>query len=88
MTDVVINDETGDSYQIIVVNIKYDKITSKRVKDRPDTVTLDVPSGILKCKDNTEKFLDAVEQFAYNTISKKYGAEVCFCQVWLPLEEN
>lgn len=77
----------NNGYQIIVVNISYKK-TPGFAKERPATVTLDVPEGILKCKSNKEKFYDSVEQFAYNTITKKYGAEVNRCQVWLPLEEK
>lgn len=76
-----------NGYQIIVVNISYKK-TPGLAKERPTTVTLDIPEGILKCKSNKEKFYDVVEQFAYNTITKKYGTEVNRCQVWLPLEEE
>jgi hypothetical protein len=72
-----------DGYQIIVVNIKYGKDLNKHIKDKPSMVILDVPESILKCKTQTEKFKDNLESFAYNTITKKYGAEVYKCQIWM-----
>lgn len=71
-----------NDYQITVVNIKYGKVFNSRNKIRPEMAVLDVPESISKIKDK-EKFEDAVESFAYNTITKKYGAEVNFCQVFL-----
>lgn len=47
--------------------------------------TLDVPEGILKTMNDTKKFMENIESFAYNTLTKKYGAEVSYCQVYLPL---
>jgi hypothetical protein len=82
-----VTSETGDGYQITVVNIKYGNPLSKRIKERPDMVTLDVPEALLKVKGkDDERFLDSIEAFAYNTVTKKYGAEVTYCQVYLPLE--
>jgi len=81
--------ETEDvGYQVTVTNIKYGrKFYTARGKERPEMVTLDVPESLLKVKDkDDEKFRDGVESFAYNTVTRKFGAEVSFCQVWLPLE--
>ena len=79
--------ESKDGYQITVVNIKYGNEFSKRSKDRPEMVTLDVPEALLKMKDEDgEKFLELVESFAYNTVTRKYGAEVTHCQIYLPIE--
>ena len=91
MSEIEINSETvpeaENGYQITVVNIKYGKTFSKRVKDRPEMVTLDVPDALLKMREkDNEKFLDSVEAFAYNTVTRKYGSEVSYCQVYLPLE--
>lgn len=48
---------------------------------------LDVPEGILKTMNDKQKFIDSIETFAYNTTTKKYGAEVMSCQIYLPLEK-
>lgn len=82
------NNTTANSgYQILVVNIKYGKELGGKVKSRPNMSVLDVPSGVLKNIKNKEKFMDSVESFAYNTLTKKYSAEVNYCQVWLPLND-
>ena len=78
-------DDTG--YQITVANIKYGREFYMKHRERPEMVTLDVPESLLKVKDrDDEKFRDGIESFAYNTVTRKFGAEVSFCQVWLPLE--
>lgn len=77
-------DERG--YQVVVVNIKYGKVHNPKIKERPDMTVLDIPEGILRTIKNEEKFKDNIESFAYNTITRKYGAEVSYCQVWLPMD--
>lgn len=84
MNEELLNTENNVGYQIFVVNIKYGKELNNKHKERPDMVILDVPESIRRIK-NEAKFLDNVESFAYNTITRKYGAEVYSCQVWLPL---
>ena len=74
-----------DGYQILVVNIKYGKELNSKVKNKLNMTVLDVPEGIMKSIKNESKFKDNIESFAYNTLTKKYGAEVSYCQVWLPL---
>jgi len=74
---------TDNGYQITVVNIKYGNVFNSKIKNRPDMTILDVPENIYKIKDE-EKLRDAIESFAYNTITRKYGAEVSFCQSFLP----
>lgn len=74
-----------DGYQILVVNIKYGKEIGSKLKEKPDMAILDVPDNVLRHK-NKEDFEDVVESFAYNTVTKKYGAEVYKCQVYLPLD--
>ena len=92
MSETEVNDvnEENGGYQIMVVNIKYGKVLSNKTKERPSMVTLDVPLAILKTRNsgNEQRFLEAVETFAYNTVTRKYGAEVNYCQVCLPTENN
>ena len=66
------------------MNIKYGS-EIRRTKEKPEMATLDVPEGILKTMNDTKKFMENIESFAYNTLTKKYGAEVSYCQVYLPL---
>ena len=80
--------EQNDSgYQITITDIKYGRELSGKVKHRPEITTLDVPESLLKLKEDNAKFMENIESFAYNMLTRKYGAEVCHCQVWLP-EEN
>ena len=80
-----IDDNHG--YQILISNIKFGgKVLNSKIKDRPTDAVLDVPEGILRTKSDKQKFEDTIESFAYNTLSRKYGKEVSYCQVWLPLE--
>lgn len=75
-------------YQVFVVNIKYGrKVTTKQI-NKPEMTILDIPKGMLKNMKNFEKFKDNVENFVYTTLTHKYGAEVNYCQIWLPLEEE
>lgn len=74
-------------YQIIVVNIKYGDEFRSFKGVRPQSMVLDVPKDILGLIGNKEKFYDCVEAFAYNTISRSFGAYVSGCQVYLPLED-
>lgn len=75
------------SYQIIVVNIKYGDSFRPFHGDRPESTTLDLPKDILASKNDPENFYDLVESFAYNTITRSFGAYVSSCQVFLPLED-
>ena len=80
------SNEENPQNQIMVVNIKYGRFLTTKIKERPEMVTLDLPESLVKIRNKTEKFLDGVESFAYNIITRKYGAEVCNCQVFLPLD--
>ena len=80
------NTEVPDN-QIQVVNIKYTKTDKTRQSTIiPDILSFEIPEGLLKVKSNTEKFISELETFVYNSISRKYGVEVNFCQIFLPLE--
>ena len=76
------------SYQIIVCNIHWDISTaSKRTDELPSQLALDVPENVLnQAKKKSNDFNDIIEQFAYNLLSRKFNCEVCYCQVWLPVE--
>ena len=79
----------SEGYQIMVVNIVYGKElnSERKMKERPTMTILDVPMGIVAIKDkNEDKFLETIETFAYDTVTKKYRAECRHCQVYLPLD--
>lgn len=81
------NIDDNHGYQILISNIKFGgKVLNSNIKDLPSDAVLDVPEGILRTQTDKKKFEDAVESFAYNTLSRKYGKEVSYCQVWLPLD--
>ena len=73
---------------VIVVNIKYAKIsrdgtTSKR-KNLPEFFVLDLPERITQLPDKSDqKYLDLIETFVYNTLSKKFQTDVEYCQIWI-----
>lgn len=74
--------------EVIVTNIHYfphdisGKPTAKR-NDLPESFVLDLPERILEFKDkDEEKYKDLMETFCYNTISKKFQAQIANCQVW------
>lgn len=79
-----------DSYQILVCNIHWDTLTAARktvISELPSQLALDVPENVLnQAKKKSNDFNDVIEQFAYNLLTRKFGCEVCYCQVWLPLE--
>ncbi len=81
------------AYQILVCNIKYGtKVHNGAAKkiaqaDLPDQISLDVPPTVLQqANKNKNSFNDIIEQFTYNLLYKKFGREVYYCQIWLPLE--
>ena len=82
------DNDIGNDYQIMVVNIRYGNPLGEKRKPGPEMATINVPEAILKQMGNWEKFLDVVEQFAYNTVSRKYGYEVSHCQIYLPFDEE
>ena len=82
MTEEMIETE---GYVAIAVNIKYGNIKNEKIKTRPDIAYVEIPEGKLKCKDE-EKRNDLIESYVYDYITKKYGAEVNYCQVYLPID--
>lgn len=84
--------EQNDSYQVIVCNISWSNniLASYAKKDHrsdlPVQMSLDIPKSVL-AQAKKSNFNDVVEQFCYNTLTRKYGREVTTCQIWLPLED-
>ena len=80
----------NESYQILVCNIHWDTKTASRktvISELPEQLALDVPENVLnQAKKKNNDFNDVIEQFAYNLLTRKFSCEVCYCQVWLPLE--
>ncbi len=84
---ISVGSRDDDSYQILLTNIKFDLETADRKRrEYPETMSLDVPEGIMKNIGNEQKFKEDCESFAYNTLTRKFGAECCFCQIWLPMK--
>ena len=81
---------TTEPYQILVCNIHWNTETASRktvISELPEQLALDVPENVLnQAKKKSNDFNDIIEQFAYNLLTRKFNCEVCYCQVWLPLE--
>lgn len=81
-------EENLNDNSVIVVNIKWSKISfdgtvSKR-KKLPEFFVLDLPERITTIPDKTTiKYLDLIESFVYNTLTKKFQTEVINCQTWI-----
>ena len=83
---------TEDSYQVIATNIKWDSharsAAAKRLNqdDLPEQMSLDIPAGVLgEIKKKPSEESSIIEQFVYNLLYRKFGREVNYCQIWLPL---
>ena len=82
-------DKQTVSYQVLVCNIHWNNPTSHKQKhyELPAQLALDIPENVLnQARKKNNDFNDIIEQFAYNLLTRKFGCEVCSCQVWLPLE--
>ena len=74
-----------------IVNIKYfpdrnpKPIKKRKNKDELfDNYILDIPPKIFDMREKKKDvYLDIVETFVYNTITKKTGREVSHCQIYL-----
>lgn len=74
-----------------IVNISYlpdSNQTNPKDRKNPDELfdsyILDIPPKIFEIREKNPKlYLDVVETFAYNTISRKTGREVAHCQIYL-----
>jgi len=73
---------------VIAVNIRYSKNSMdgkpSKKKNLPDTFVLDLPERITQLPDKSDqKYLDLIETFVYNTLSKKFQTNVEYCQIWI-----
>ena len=79
---------SSDNYQILVCNIHWNINSAShktKVDELPAQLALDIPESVLKqANKKSNVFNDIIEQFAYNILTRKFGCEVCSCQVWLP----
>ena len=78
---------------IIITNIKWWKghETKNKVNyyDLPETYQISIPNNMLDLyKNDYAAFKDSIETFIYSFLTRKFGIEVSFCQIWLPLEEK
>ena len=84
------NEQVG--YQVLVCNIKWNttKQVAKKHKDveLPAQLSFDIPETVLaQAKKSKNAFNDIIESFICNILYRKFGHEVNFCQIWLPLED-
>lgn len=73
---------------VIVVNIKYAPLSmdgrSSRKKNLPESFVLDLPERITQYENkDSQKYIDMIETFVFNTLTKKFQTEVNFCQIYL-----
>lgn len=81
-------------YQVLVCNIKYGTNVyngaAKKIAqaDLPEQMSFDIPATVLsQARKNKDSFNDIIEQFVNNLLYRKFGREVNFCQIWLPIED-
>ena len=78
---------------IIITNIKWWKghETKNKVNhmELPESFQISIPNNMLDLyKTDFNSFRDDIETFVYNFLTRKFGIEVSFCQIWLPIDEE
>ena len=76
---------------IIITNIKWwesHTLNNKsKNKELPSIFSVDLPEKIRQLKDTDfSLYQDSAESFAYNFLTRKFGIEVAFCQIYLPID--
>lgn len=76
---------------LVIANIKWwsSHILNNKSKNKelPTIFSVDIPQNIRLLKDtDNQQYLDAIESFVYNFLTRKFGVEVSFCQIYLPLD--
>jgi hypothetical protein len=90
----MINEEYTYSYTTaIITNIKVNRNTAKNSKVEnsviPCTITVELPENITKLLlEKNKDAYDIVESFAYNAMTKRFGMEVSYLQVYLPFDSD
>lgn len=74
---------------VIVVNVHFAKQSrdgkKSKKKELPNSFVLDLPERISMYENkDSQQYLDLIETFVYNTLSKKFQTDVWSCQIWLP----
>lgn len=96
MQENIILDETNtpEGYQLMIVNIKWDKETIGKYRSKkdfsdklPDQMSVILPESLAR-KENTPDFNDTVETWVYNFLAKRFNHIAHYCQIWLPVPES
>lgn len=87
ITDGAEQDE--QKYEVFVANISWSnkatRLSKKDPQELPQHIQLSIPENVLKqASKPSNVFNDIIESYAYNALTRKFGREVCSCQVWLP----
>lgn len=77
VNDITWNSKTTSNYQS-----RRDK--NAEIEQLPKQLTFDIPSTVMdQIKKDPNNEHDIIEQFIYNTLTRKYMHEVWHCQVWI-----
>lgn len=86
------SEQQNSRFQVFITGIKWDKRVQRQYHSKysydelPSQFTLDLQENVLSRAPRGSKELDSiVESYCYDFLTKKFGYEVNFCQVWLPL---
>lgn len=80
---VYVNDITWNKNTISSYQARRDK-TGIDTSDLPKQLVFDIPSTVIdQISKDPKNENDIVEQFIYNTLSRKYMHEVWHCQIWI-----
>ena len=92
------NNTQEENNTIYITNIKWHmtysvKSTLSSSEELPNEYSLSIPGYLMQMKNaadpqKEQKFRDEIETFVYNFLSKKFGAECSYCQIWLPLKAS
>lgn len=90
------NNDENSRFQVYITNMKWGRDTtgvgfkSKYASKRnlPESMTFDVPDSITAKSVSDAQLNDDIETYTYNTLSRKYGKELEFAQLWLPLKNS
>ena len=77
VNDITWNSKTTSSYQS-----RRDK--NAEVETLPSQLVFDIPATVMEqVKKDSKNEHDIIEQFIYNTLTRKYMHEVWHCQIWI-----
>lgn len=77
VNDITWNSKTTSSYQS-----RRDK--NAEVETLPSQLVFDIPATVMdQVRKDPKNEHDIIEQFIYNTLTRKYMHEVWHCQIWI-----